>query len=119
MRQLLASLFAFLLAVAIAVAMDPQAKAEIDELITYVQSAGVRFIRNGSEYSGVEAAQHLRSKLAVAADRVKTADDFITGIASKSSLTGQLYLVKFPDGHTQPCGEWLRAHLVQRRKDKP
>ena len=52
MRQLLASIFTLLLTAAIALALDPQTKAEIDELISYVQTSGVRFIRNGTEYSG-------------------------------------------------------------------
>ena len=119
MRQVLASIFTLLLSAAIAVALDPQTKAEIDELITYVQTSGVRFIRNGSEYSGAEGAQHLRDKLAKDGGHVKTTDDFITGIASKSYLSGKPYLVKFPDAHTQPTGEWLRAHLAETRKNKP
>jgi hypothetical protein len=119
MRQILAAIFTLLLTAALAVALDPQTKAEIDELINYVQMSGVRFIRNGSEYSGAEGAQHLRDKLAKAGDHVKTTDDFITGIASKSYLSGKPYLVKFPDGHTQPTGEWLRAHLAETRKKKP
>ena len=52
MRQLLVSIFTLLLTTAIALALDPQTKAEIDELISYVQTSGVRFIRNGKEYSG-------------------------------------------------------------------
>ena len=51
MRQLLASIFTLLLTTAIALALDPQTKAEIDELISYVGTSGVRFIRNGTEYS--------------------------------------------------------------------
>ena len=49
---------------------------------------------------------------------MKTNEDFITGIASKSFLSGKPYLVKFADGHTQPTGECLRARLakVQERK---
>ncbi len=117
MRQLFVSIFTLLLTAAIALALDPQTKAEIDELITYVQNSGVRFIRNGSEYSGAEGAKHLRDKLARAGDRVKTTDDFITGIASKSYLSGKPYLVKFPDGHTEPAGDWLRAHLAETRKN--
>ena len=119
MRQLLVSIFTCMLTAAIAMALDSQTKAEIDELITYVQVSGVRFIRNGSEYSGTEGAQHLRDKLAGAGDRVKTTDDFIAGVASKSYLSGKPYLVKFADGHTQPTGEWLRAHLAETRKNKP
>jgi len=116
MRRLAASIFSWLLIGTIALALDPRTKAEIDELITYVQMSGVRFIRNGSEYSGAQGAEHLRDKLARAGDRVKTTDDFINGIATKSYLSGKPYLVKFPDGHTQPTGEWLRAHLAEMRK---
>ncbi len=118
MRQLLVSIFTCLLIAAIALALDSQTTAEIDELITYVQTSGVRFIRSGKEYSGTEGADHLRRKLAAAGDRVKTTDDFINGIASKSYLNGKPYLVKFPDGHTQPTGEWLKAHLAETRKNK-
>ena len=118
MRQLLAFIFTLLLSATIALPFDSQTKAEIDELITYVQTSGVRFIRSGKEYSGTEGADHLRRKLAAAGDRVKTTDDFINGIASKSYLNGKPYLVKFPDGHTQPTGEWLKAHLAETRKNK-
>lgn len=118
MHQLPASIFALMLTAAIALGLDPPTKAEIDELITYVQTSGVRFIRNGMEYSGAEGAQHLRDKLAKAGDRVKTTDDFITGIASTSYISGKPYLVKFADGHTEPTGEWLRTHLAETRKSK-
>ena len=47
MRQFLASIFTLLLTGSIALGLDAQTKAEIDVLITYVQTSGVRFIRNG------------------------------------------------------------------------
>ena len=118
MRQLLVSIFACMLTAAIALALDSQTKAEIDELISYVGTSAVRFIRNGTEYSGAEGAQHLRDKLAKAGDRVKTTEDFITGVASTSYISGKPYLVKFADGHTQPTGDWLRAHLAEVRNHK-
>ena len=71
MGQILASILTLLLAASIAVGLDPQTKAEIDELIFFVQTSGVHFIRNGTEYSGAEAAQHLRDKLDKAGDRVR------------------------------------------------
>jgi Family of unknown function (DUF5329) len=117
MRQLLASILMLLLTV-FASSLEPQTKAEIDELITFVQTSDVRFIRSGKEYSGAEGAAHLQKKLAAAGDRVKTTDDFIDGIASKSYLNGKLYMVKFADGRTQPTGEWLKAHLAETRKKK-
>ncbi len=118
MRRLLASVPTVLLTASIALGLDAQTKAEIDELIVFIQRSDVRLIRNGTEYSAAKGAQHLRDKLARAGDRVKTTDDFITGIASKSYLSGKPYLVKFADGRTQPTGEWLRAHLAETRKNK-
>lgn len=118
MRQLLASILTLLLTAAVTFALDPQSKAEVDELITFVQKSGVRFIRNGKEYPATEGAQHLRDKLAKAGDRVKTTDDFINGIASKSYFSGKPYLVKFADGRTQPTGDWLKARLAEMRKSR-
>jgi hypothetical protein len=88
-------------------------------LIAFVRGADVRFIRNGQEYSAADGAEHLREKLSKAGDRVKTTDDFITGVASRSYLSGKAYLVKFPDGHTQSTGDWLRSHQIEMRKSKP
>ena len=118
MRQFLTSVFTLLLTVSIVLGLEPQAKAEIDGLIAFVRTSDVRFIRNGSEYSAAQGADHLRDKLDKAGDRVKTTDDFITGIATKSYLSGKPYLVKFPDGRTQPTGEWLKAHLAETRKNR-
>jgi Family of unknown function (DUF5329) len=75
----------------------------------------VTFYFWGLEHNG---AQHLRDKLAKAGERVKTTENFITGIASKSFLSGKPYLVKFADGHTQPTGECLRAHLAEVQENK-
>src|SRR4051794_29924012 len=115
MRQLLTSIVAVMLTSALALGMDPQTKVEIDQLIAFVRDSGVRFIRNGQEYPAAEGADHLRDKLAKAGDRVKTTEDFITGIASKSYISGKPYLVKFADGRTQPAGDWLRTHLAEAR----
>lgn len=118
MHRFVASILALLLFSSVAIGLEPQARAEIDELISFVQNSGVRFIRNGQEYSAAEGADHLRQKLTKAGDRIKTTDDFIVGVASKSYLSGKPYLVRFPDGRTEPTGDWLRAHLGEVRKNK-
>src|SRR5262245_13721257 len=75
-------------------AAEGTAKVEIDYLLKYIESADCRFIRSGTEYSPKEATAHLRMKLDKAGNRVKTAEDFITGIASKSYLNGKPYQIK-------------------------
>ena len=99
-------------------AADAVADPEIAWLLQYIEKADVKFIRAGKEYTPQEGADHLRAKLGKAGGRVKTAEDFIEGIASKSYLTGDEYQVKFRDGKTRPTGPWLKAALATRRARK-
>jgi hypothetical protein len=72
-----------------------------------------RFVRNGSDYDGAAAADHLRLKLRNAGDKIKTAQDFITYLASTSSMSGKPYLIRFNDGHEVESGTYLRAMLTK------
>jgi hypothetical protein len=99
-------------------AADPAPNPEITWLLQYMEKADVKFIRSGKEYTPQEGADHLRLKLGKAGGKVKTAEDFIDGIASKSYLNGDPYLVKFRDGKTQPTGPWLKEALAKHRAQK-
>ena len=99
-------------------ARSPAAQEEIDHLLAFVEKSDARFIRNVSEHSAKESADHLRDKLSTAGERVKTADDFIVGIASKSYLSGKPYLVKTSDGKLGPTGLWLSEELTRYRAGK-
>jgi hypothetical protein len=82
-------------------AQDPEELEKIRYLIASVEDLkGVKFIRNGSEFDGDTAADHLRTKLAMAGDKVRTAADFIRLCASKSDMSGKPYKIKFADGRT-------------------
>jgi hypothetical protein len=101
----------------VAAAADP-ANEEINFLLGYIEKSGATFIRSGKEYTAQEGADHLRFKLKQAGNRVKTAEDFIAGIASKSYLTGATYLVKLPNGKPVPTGPWLTEALARHRQKK-
>ena len=84
---------------------------KIKRLIDAVASEpGVTFIRNGEPHGGADAAAHLNRKYQ-AAGKALTARDFIEGVASRSSVSGQAYRVKLPDGTEQSAREWLSARL--------
>jgi hypothetical protein len=86
----------------------------VERLLQEIESAeGVVFIRNGAEHSAKDAAAHLRSKWNAAGGEIKTADDFIDKIASKSSLSGEPYRVRLADGKVVLAGEYLREKLGQ------
>lgn len=85
---------------------------KIDALIQSVETMqGAQFIRNGSAYDGKAAADHLRSKRNYAGSRIRTADDFIKGIASHSSMSGQPYQVRFADGRIENSEQYFRDEL--------
>jgi hypothetical protein len=72
---------------------------------------GAAFIRNGTEYDARDAGKHLRMKLKLAGDRVKTAEDFIEVCASRSSFSGEAYKIRLPDGTITETAPFFRAKL--------
>ena len=95
-------------------AQDNIEKKKIDFLISSVENfKGAKFIRNGTEYDGKKAAEHLRMKLKSAGGRVQTADDFIRLCASKSFITGKPYMIRSSDGKTITSEEYFRKKLKE------
>jgi len=85
---------------------------KIESLISSIESLkGAVFIRNGSEYSAVQAAHHMRMKWDKAGSRVKTAEDFIEKCASESSMSGEKYQIRFANGKTENSGDYLHEEL--------
>jgi hypothetical protein len=91
---------------------DAREKKRIEHLLQTVESLkGAAFIRNGTEYDARDAGRHLRMKLKLAGDRVKTAEDFIEVCASRSSLSSEAYQIRLPDGTITETAPFFRAKL--------
>lgn len=85
---------------------------KIERLIGSIESLkDAKFRRNGSDYSAKEAADHLRRKLSAAGDKVKTAEQFIEHLATKSSVSGEAYEIRYADGRVVKTADFLRAEL--------
>ena len=96
------------------IAQDNIEKKKIEFLISSVENLkGAIFIRNGSEYDGKAAAEHLRMKLKNAGGYVQTADDFIRLCASKSYITGKPYMIRLSNGKTIKSEEYFREKLKE------
>jgi len=74
---------------------------------------GAKFIRNGSSFSGKDAADHLRMKLGNAGGRVQTAEQFIRYIASGSSMSGEPYQIQLADGRKITSAAFFNEELKQ------
>jgi len=88
---------------------------EISYLINSVGKSGCTFIRNGKRYTGKDARQHLRSKRKLNAHLIHSAEDFIEKIASRSSTSGQPYMISCRGKEQQTANAWFTRLLVLHR----
>ena len=99
----------------VAMAADPLPVVErqkIEALIHIIQKLpDAVFIRNGKSYDAATAAKFLRGKWRDRADEVRSAEQFIERVATRSSTTGQPYLVRYKDGREVAAAVLLRAEL--------
>jgi hypothetical protein len=91
---------------------DSKEGAKIQYLISSVEVLkGAKFIRNGKDYDARRAGDHLRLKLKAAGAQIKTAEDFIRFCASRSSVSGEPYRIRFSDGVTIEAEVFFRNRL--------
>lgn len=117
-RWLLAALLAGA-AGASGAAPDAMEQARIERLLRYVEAQKrTSFVRNGKAYSCREAALFLRAKYAKMGEHVTTAAQFIDQIASRSSTTGEPYLVRYADGRSAAAAKVLHDELVRMDRER-
>ena len=91
---------------------------EINHLIDFVAESDAVFIRNGTEHSSQDAAEHLAMKYRKATRYAKTAENFIENLASKSSWSGKPYKVKLSNGNLINAKDWLSNELKEYRRNQ-
>jgi uncharacterized protein DUF5329 len=93
------------------------AQTEINYLIGFLGNSGCEFYRNGIWYDSKAAETHLREKYTVleGGDRIRSSEDFIEQVATKSSLSGQPYQIKCSGGEALTTNQWLYAALARFR----
>jgi hypothetical protein len=104
---------------AVASPVDNAYLQTINHLLTYVEESNCVFIRNGKEYTSIEAAKHIKTKYDSLMFDIKTPEEFIELAASKSMLSGQLYWVQCADHSPMPSADWLTKELFNYRKPVP
>jgi hypothetical protein len=93
------------------------AVAEINFLLATVGASGCDFFRNGNWHDAQQAQAHLSKKYQwlVARNRVRSAEDFIELAATRSSLSGQAYLVRCAGVAPVSSHSWLAEQLRRYR----
>ena len=113
-------LLLFLPLASLAQSPAPAAKAEIDHLFVFIGHSDCRFNRNGAWHGMDVARSHMGNKLnyLVQQGRIDSAEAFIEGAGSRSSVSGKDYLVQCPGAAAVPSGAWLRTELQRYRKSR-
>ena len=87
-------------------------RARIEKLLDALAARrDLHFVRNGKDYSAAQGADFLRGKWHWQIEKVATVQDFITLIGTRSNTTGDVYLVRLPDGRTLPSAQFLTQEL--------
>lgn len=99
-------------------AEDAGVRSEIDHLIAYVQYSDCIFIRNGIEYDAADAAEHILKKYDHFRKEIDSAEKFIELCATRSLISGELYLIRCPGNAVTGSREWLLRELERFRAGK-
>lgn len=106
--------FMLVLACADTAAKDlPATAGEIEGLFAALENSGCEFARNGAWYSAREASAHLRRKYEYLRGKggITTTESFIEFAATKSSMSGDPYLVRCRDTDPAPSKVWFSERL--------
>jgi hypothetical protein len=87
---------------------DMESQEQIAFLLDHIRQSGLKFIRNGETYPSPDAAEFLEKKWNVTGKQIPTKEAFIREIATKSSTTGQYYMVVLENGEQIRLANWLR-----------
>ena len=97
---------------------NSDADTEISYLIQAVGDSGCTFLRNGTEHSPQDAANHMRLKYKNGKRWVNSAEQFIERLATKSSWTGKPYYLLCEGAEPQLSNAWMRHQLTLYRAYK-
>jgi hypothetical protein len=86
-------------------------RARIDYLLERISKSPYNFLRNGDRFPGKRAEAHYRWKYALNLEQVKTAEQFIDEVMTRSKISGQTYYVELPDKSRRPLREFMTYEL--------
>lgn len=99
----------------VAAQLSTTGRQEIDALLHAVGNSGCEFLRGGTVYSASKAQTHLQQKFEYldARGQLKSAEDFISKAATRSSMTGEAYGIRCHGAGPIPIASdaWLQARL--------
>ena len=91
---------------------------EINHLLAFVKNSGCLINRNGADHPAEEGAQHIKNKYKYFKSEINNTNDFILYSATKSTMSGEHYMVICPEKVKIKSQGWLNAELKKYRLTK-
>jgi hypothetical protein len=93
-------------------------RAEVNALLEHLGASECRFYRNDAWHTGAAARDHLKKKYDYLAKKglIAMPEDFIAHAATKSSVSGEPYMVQCPGHDPELSAAWLTQQLERLRK---
>lgn len=88
---------------------------EVIHLLEFIRTSECAIVRNGQRHDGESAYSHVMKKYEYFEDEIETPEDFIAYSASKSTISGEPYLVFCGNEQERRAQEWLLEELLEYR----
>lgn len=91
-------------------------KTEVEYLLNFVKNSHYTINRNGTQHNGKESSKHIEKKYNYFEGDIKNTEDFIKHSATKSTLSGEYYMVSCTNKKIMKAQQWLLHELNNYRR---
>ena len=88
---------------------------EVEHLLAFVKNSGCTINRNGTDHLAKKGVSHIENKYDYFRDDIQNTEDFIEYSATKSTMSGDYYMVTCPGKKTIKTQDWLLTELKKYR----
>ena len=91
---------------------------EVNHLLAFVKESGCIINRNGTEHPAVKGVSHIEKNYDYFRDDITSTEEFIEYSATKSTMSGDFYMVSCPGKEAIRTQDWLMDELKRFRREK-
>jgi len=91
---------------------------EVNHLLAFVKESGCIINRNGTDHPAVKGISHIEKKYDYFRDDITSTEEFIEYSATKSTMSGDFYMVSCPGKESIRTQDWLMAELKRFRAEQ-
>jgi len=95
--------------------VPPEQSGEVKYLLAFVEDSGCIINRNGSDYPAEKGLSHIEKKYDYFRYDINSTEEFIELSATKSTMSGDYYMVSCPGKKSIRTKDWLLTELKRYR----